>query len=565
MVLTIALAYDKFIIGSDFLMAIAKNYLTADEVRALLRKPKELTRANLMDIANYSMHTYATKWLGFDFDKINVRFEDLGIKEGDANDKEIRIKNNALTYVLECAHKDENYMSRLAEFLAKCNHEVKHVSQWRGAKEITFDYNAIHYSKERMAMGFLYNEDVNKDFYGRNYVNLGIEADAQWSGSIFAIANLNSLMPERKGEIWQKIAYGGAINRFLELSLGNKSHDSVTKLPIHFDMLDRNFNEDGDFSRDKIHIEGQSNIAINAISDYLVFNNPEGFLKKYPILNLEYNENGVKKTYEEILETKKDILKELVETGQNDDKVEITVGISNTKSQAIEKIFDNIIESDPLLKIQKLGAELTTLELNQSRGTRKEELLNEIKELAKNNEFYSTNIVKWFESQEKELSNVISKINEIPLAERDEYLKILQNKYSAFGEVKKTLLENNSRLQQHYKDLEILDKKIRESADIVKKTWNIDIIHTNTSVRSLLHNNELLQSREDLSEKLSTAVFRVPMEDMGTKREAIEAVNFLQKCLKNKEIYEQTMGAFRLERTLEKKPITNVIPFSKGR
>ena len=110
---------------------------------------------------------------------------------------------------------------------------------------------------------------------------------------------------------------------------------------------------------------------------------------------------------------------------------------------------------------------------------------------------------------------------------------------------------------------EEMDKKIREASDIVKKTWDIDIIHTNTSVRSLLHNNEPLQSRENLSEKLSTAVFRVPMNEMGTKKEAIEAANFLQKCLRNKEIYEQTMGAFRQESIIDKKPITNTIPFSK--
>ena len=123
---------------------------------------------------------------------------------------------------------------------------------------------------------------------------------------------------------------------------------------------------------------------INLMVDGLVRQYPEFYLKEYPVLEHQYNPDGTKKSYYE-LKT-----------------------IADEKTELME-FYNQMINEDPLLKIQKIEYEMTQEYCTSKNKNRRNQIINEglsqIRQIIENENIDIDSILVYFDRRMKELKN----------------------------------------------------------------------------------------------------------------------------------------------------------------
>ena len=312
-------------------------------------------------------------------------------------------------------------------------HEIQHAIQAK-------NYTATEFNKLN---GFLYNtlkeEIIRKDdwsFYNRNYSRMYCEIDARLAGA--------------RGQAEYLAYIGIPENQIIE---GN---DTTLKECYEYAKEIERQNEE--FAINKIDINGNI-ISVSEKVRELIKKNPE-WINKYPVLSLEYNENGERKTTIQILQNALDSTK-------NKEK--------STLEEIYTKIFEGNIENDLNSTVQSLKFISKILEENIYD---RDKMLNFVNLIIDNEILYSLSKA---DKKSEEFNDAISELRVISQKNND--LKV----NSKVNEVL-TSFEKNGEMNYEQKiDKELSDtaitkiaqRKIKTMEDFDKVLEDIDKILKN--------------------------------------------------------------------------------------
>ncbi len=156
-------------------------------------------------------------------------------------------------------------------------HEMRHTIQEDDMDKGKMDYLTYNFIKEKII------EDYDKDYYSENYTNFFMESDARKEQIIGALGFLNEMNPN-----------------FVKVIKDQMEDNYISERENHTIYGD---------SKKKISIGKDNFIDVSNYVGMLIQNNPI-ILTNNPILNIEYNPNGSKKSIEEMInnfEEQKDI------------------------------------------------------------------------------------------------------------------------------------------------------------------------------------------------------------------------------------------------------------------
>lgn len=161
-------------------------------------------------------------------------------------------------------------LSDKAKIFRTMFHEMQHAIQQHNIDNGNIDYLTYNFIKESII------ENYDKNFYSTNYQSIYMESDARKEGILGSLEFLKGLNP-----------------KFVKAICGKSELDYINETLFHTVYRD---------SEKKIGI-GKNSTKIN-ISDYvglLIQNNPQ-ILTENPILSIEYNPDGSRKSVETLLE-----------------------------------------------------------------------------------------------------------------------------------------------------------------------------------------------------------------------------------------------------------------------
>ncbi len=330
-------------------------------------------------------------------------------------------------------------VSHLIDFAYTLDHELQHLRQFDKLARSELSYENLQMAKDLLALSFMESQpETQQYFYSNTHDELFLERDANNQAKNFLAEQISSRN----------------IGNIVVESQNDKTYD------INFILNDR---EQSTKQRDidyHYNLEGISTIdgssytqQINAkpekifsvVTDYLVRSNPN-YLKQYPILSLEYNADGSKKTYSEI----RQIMQDSLDKTNN--------AINQISSSQVCVLYNKIIAANPLLKMQKMEQELAETYC-ATVGLREQTLAFGVKGIAnliKQENFDVENVLIYFDKRSQELNQMLQE------GYSQNYINDTQK---VFDEVKRQLLAEKS-------DIKIADEKLsflRDNFDAARK------------------------------------------------------------------------------------------------
>lgn len=270
-------------------------------------------------------------------------------------------------------------VSHLIDFAFTLEHELQHVFQFENLYSNAITYDNYRMTKNVIALSYIQNQEdtLSKNFYHNAHNNLFLELDANRQAEAF---------------LKQQIRDRGIGSKFVE-SFGDRKYDIDAILEkrakeAHFGPKTVSYNLDMLFgfnnSAEKTSIDDNPEKIVDIVVDGEVRKNPAGYLKTYPILKLVYNPNGTKKTYFEIM-------------------------LECKKNPKLTEIYSQIIERDPLLKIQKIEYDMTEKYCGARNNAEKDRIidsgLSEIRKIIETEKMDIDNILIYFDKRLTEIEN----------------------------------------------------------------------------------------------------------------------------------------------------------------
>jgi len=298
----------------------------------------------------------------------------------------INFNENKLSSDLFITNQEKN-IPGIVDFLHGIGHEIQHASRSENYTKEPIDYNAILIAKESIC------RNKYRGFYTKNYDALASENDAEIQGWYRAVEVLKKYDPN----LLQ--AYKEEINEIIQEL---KEKDSNSKIIL---------------ITEKDRVTGERSKVISYGVDKVIRENPEEMMGIYPILHLEYNKDGSKKTYEQLMEDKE---KRLIKLNEKENI--FVQGEEMNKEEAIEKMYEGIINSDDVLQKQSKKANKDESKQNYSETPEKENRNIENPENWKEGIRYNLSedqqkeieayVEDMFENSENEIDEVENNINE---------------------------------------------------------------------------------------------------------------------------------------------------------
>lgn len=329
--------------------------------------------------------------------------------------------------------------SHLIDFAYTLDHELQHLRQFDKLAKSEFSYENLQMAKDLLALSFMESQpETQHYFYSNTHDELFLERDANNQAKNFlaeqiSSRNIGNIVVESQNDKKYDISF----------ILNDREQSTKQK------DIDYHYNLEGistiDGSSYTQQINAKPEKIFSVVTDYLVRSN-SNYLKQYPILSLEYNADGSKKTYSEIRQIMQDSL----------DKTENT--INQISSSQVCTIYNKIIAANPLLKMQKMEQELAETYC-ATVGLREQTLASGIKKIAdliKQENFDVENVLIYFDKRSQELNQMVQE------GYSQNYIDDTQK---VFDEVKRQLLEEKS-------DIKIADEKLlflRDNFDAARK------------------------------------------------------------------------------------------------
>lgn len=353
-------------------------------------------------------------------------------------DKTIGIHNNNkisynFKYIEIAANAKGESEFNIFNIMKNINHEVEHAVQKEKMKTETYDYNAIRYTKEYICY-YLYGDS----FYKNNYWNINFEHDANIAGYLNTLEDLKELAPHyvKKYEVVCK-------ENFSELK------NKLNKGELEFQAYGEK-------------IVDQKNLATTAGINLAIRNKGNEIILNNPLLLKEYNIDGSKKNYNQLNTDRQKHIINLRINNKTDDMVNVQ-GDQLTKAKAIEKEYNDIINSDPLLQVQRLERHIIRDSLYDKK--KNPEKFEQISKITKNATINYKDIMNY----EKDRINELKK-EEMQLKRKLEKGEIKSYQYTK--EICKIYGESNlvrDIYSQIISDNENLDEQRKKSTEDIKE------------------------------------------------------------------------------------------------
>ncbi len=379
--------------------------------------------------------------------KIDINIEDLGDRTvGFCSRKKISINTQYIKIAANNKANTEEF--NVLDIMKAINHEVEHAIQTEKMKTQTYDYNAIRYVKEDIC-----HELYGDSFYKYNYSNINFEHDANIAGFLNTLEDLKDLAPQHV-----------------------EGYEEYCK--VNCEIL-KNKLKQGKFEFEAFgeKINDQKNLATTAGINLAIRNKGNEILLNNPLLLKEYNSDGSKKNFEQLMSDKKNHLKNLSINKQRGSMV-IVQGENLNKTQALNKEYDDIVSSDPLLQIQQL--EEVFIDNIVHNNSDKKDSFNQISKITKNATINYKDIVKYQSDRINELKK--QKIQVRKLMEKGEIKENQYHKQSleilkeidAIRDIYSQVIVDNENLdEQRKKSIEHI-KEMDSAKKILKEKYDID-------------------------------------------------------------------------------------------
>lgn len=329
-----------------------------------------------------------------------------------------------------------NKIDHLIDFAFTVEHELKHVLQFQNIEKGILSYNNFKMIKNIIALSFIQNQEdeLSKYFYFNAHNDLFLELDANRQAESFVgeqIRNrgLGNVIAENNGNRIYNVE--NILNgRIKEAHVGRGDVTYIINMIFGFNN-----------SMKQVKVCDNPEKIVELLVDGLIRQNPKGYLNRYPILKYLYNSDGTKKTYYEIMNTD---------------------NIDNELS-----FYNQIIEEDTLLKIQKLEYNMSERYSNTTDINIRNKILDE----------GLSEISKLIESENIDIENILvyldKRLNEIEKSERT-------NKSASkliLIMTKQTILKR-SMIKSAYIKTAMCKEELLKYQELLKNKCNIDFSAT---------------------------------------------------------------------------------------
>ena len=368
-------------------------------------------------------------------------------------DKTIGIHNNNKIsynskYIEIAANAKGESRFNIFDIMKTINHEVEHAVQKEKMKTETYDYNAIRYTKEDICYS-LYGDS----FYKNNYWNINFEHDANIAGYLNTLEDLKELAPHY-------------VEKYDVICKGNCSElkNKLNKGELEFEAYGEK-------------IVDQKNLATTAGINLAIRNKGNEIILNNPLLLKEYNIDGSKKNYNQLNTDRQRHISNLRINSETDDMVNVQ-GEQITKAKAIEKEYNDIINSDPLLQVQRLERHIIRDSLYDKK--KNPEKFEQISKITKNATINYKDIMNY----EKDRVNELKK-EEMQLKRKLEKGEIKSYQYTKeickiYGEsnlvrdIYSQVISDNENLDEQRKKSTEDIKEMNLAKKILKEKYNVD-------------------------------------------------------------------------------------------
>lgn len=268
----------------------------------------------------------------------------------------------------------------LINFAFTVEHEAQHAKQYSNLSKGAASYNNLRYANNRIVLSFVKNQTdlLSQVFYLNAHNNLFLELDANEQAKSFVGQQI-----KRRG-LSNLTVDNHSINFILE-----KRIESAHSGPHHV-SYDLNMNFGLNNASSIVELRDNPEKIVGLLVDGLVRNNPNFYLSQYPILKHKYNSDGTKKTYFE--------LKNVA-----------------AKKPELLPFYNQIIEDDNLLKIQKIESNMIYHYCNTNDADKRNQILdaglNKIKKIIENEKIDIDNILVYLDKRALEIENNSNDIN----------------------------------------------------------------------------------------------------------------------------------------------------------
>ena len=399
----------------------------------------------------------------------------------------------------------------IVSLTAVVEHELRHKQQY---EQMLFDYNLnsskvaelspniVLMAKEFIATNYYssfaksFNNTADENLYLQNYDKMIIEMDADFYAFINTYQNLKHFNPDLSEKFLKSNE-----NYFNRISKMLNNPESI----VHKDI---------EKTANSVEEPIIAQYKYSLICDYAV-KQDKSIIKEMPIFKLIYKDNGEKRSYNELVSLRKELLK------LNDSKEK---NLENNKLN----LFDVIINNDPLLKyqqqlslinyknfnfhsLQKIGDEILTLSSKLDGRYFEEFSKITSQELLNLSQQYNKLIEK---SKSKNVENEIKFVTQ-----KRQILRLL------FEDI----VEQNEKMRtiKQQKEKEYLD-----AIKLVNNSFNIDVNKIDLQVDESKIYGEFRYSKNDLLDKLETMKPNLTDEEIKTIEKAINTVRPFENSFK---------------------------------
>ena len=361
-----------------------------------------------------------------------------------------------------------NKASHLIDFAFTLEHELTHVKQkqeeLRATKTGAPTFEAIRMAKDSIAIEYSYegrNESA-RYFYVNGHNRFHIELEANKNAE--AIVRRFLL---HKGLMTRKVSVPGSTKEFTINDILGKRIDEA-KLGTERNtelLLSQLFGVNG--KKDLKLVDDPEKI-IDLLIDELVRENPQRYLTPHPVLRHIYNNDGSRKTFQEI----KEIVSEHPER---------------------EEFYTHVVVNDALLSIQRIEDEMVNDYLSAKTSGEKQMVLNTglsmINEIVERENLDLDNILVYLDRRSHELDNAEMDEKErntsklIHLVTKQALLKKedIREAYSQVSVVKNNVIKAQNIVAQY----EAIDFEIQTREEII---GYLQIIKQKVNLEPVLHN-----------------------------------------------------------------------------
>ena len=343
----------------------------------------------------------------------------------------------------------------LIDFAFTIEHELKHSKQLHDLSSGVVSYDNYRMAKDVILIE--YDTEKNPDsipvFYKNGHDYFFLEMDANNQARKFVG---DQITKRGLGKI--KICSFGDKTYDVDSIFQKREFESHTNAPKTHYTLDMIFGPDNQSYMTLLHDNPEK--ITNLIIDNLLKQNPEKYIKKQPILAMVYNEDGTKKTYQEIEEI-----------------------INYYHSKQMIDFYEQVIENDPLLKIQKIESEMINKYFKSKDIEEKKAVLDEgldiIKTIIKNENIDLNNLLIYLDKrieqidrnsndERKNTSKLIFSLARQAILTKS----ILKNGYNKVSSYKEEILECQKILRDNC-DINFAESDKEKVADDIRKLINI--------------------------------------------------------------------------------------------